>query len=71
MKIYSETFRKWFKVLEMYQDKGDQVRESIYLNFKDSYCYFASSEGIGKLKFYFEKELDEEEIPNFFININK
>lgn len=71
MKIYSETFRKWFKVLETYQDKGDQVRESIYLNFKDSYCYFSSSEGIGKLKFYFEKELDEEEIPNFFINTNK
>lgn len=71
MKIYSETFRKWIKVLETYQDKGDQVRESIYLNFKDSYCYFMSSDGVGKLKFYFEKELDEEEIPSFFINTNK
>jgi len=71
MKIYSETFRKWIKVLETYQDKGDQVRESIYLNFKDSYCYFSSIDGVGKLKFYFEKELDEEEIPNFFINTNK
>ena len=43
MKIYCETFKKWIKVLEAYQEKGDAVRESIYLNFEDSYCYFASS----------------------------
>jgi len=72
MKIYSEPFKKWIKVLETYaSEKGDPIRESIYLNFKDNYCYFASREGIGKLKFYFEKELDDEDIPNFFINTSK
>lgn len=70
MKIYCETFKKWIKVLETYQEKGDTVRESIYLNFKDSYCYFASSEGIGRIKFYFEKS-DDEEIPNFLIDSKK
>ena len=71
MKIYCETFKKWIKVLETYQEKGDAVRESIYLNFEDSYCYFASSEGIGRMKFYFEKDSSDEVIPNFLIDSKK
>jgi len=71
MKIYSESFRKWKFLLEAYQEKGDPVGESLYLNFNDSYAYFGNKDGFGRVKFYTEKELDTEVIPNFFISTTK
>lgn len=71
MKIYTDSFKAWNKILEFFQEKGSPIGESLYFNFKDSYIYFGSKEGTGRMKFVFEKELDEEEIPNFFISTTK
>ena len=68
MKIYCETFKKWIKVLETYQEKGDAVRESIYLNFEDSYCYLLQVKVLEEWSFYFEKDSSDEVIPNFLID---
>lgn len=71
MKIYSDSFKKWSRVLEAYQEKGSPVGECLYFNFKDSSIYFGNKEGIGKMQFNFEKELNEETITNFFISTSK
>lgn len=68
MKIFADSFKRWVRVLETYQAKGDPIGESLYLNFKDKYAYFGSQEGIGRVKFYVE---GEEDITNFFISTNK
>lgn len=71
MKIYADSFKAWNKVLDSYQEKGSPIGESLYFNFKDSYIYFGSKEGMGRMKFVFEKELTEEDIPNFFVSTTK
>jgi len=71
MKIYMDNFKAWNKILESYQEKGSPIGESLYFNFKDSYVYFGSKEGTGRMRFNFEKELTEENISNFFISTSK
>lgn len=71
MKIYSDNFRKYYKIMETLNEKGNPIRECAYFNFNDGYIYFSSNEGAGRFKFNFEKELTEEVIPNFFIPIPK
>ncbi len=68
MKIYADSFKKWSRVLESYQTKGNIIGESIYLDFKNKLAYFGSSDGYGKIKFYTE---DDIELNNFFIPTNK
>ena len=70
MKIYSDSFRKWFRIMEILSDAKDPFRECAYFNFLDSYIYFNSVDGIGRFKFNFEKDADEN-IPNFFVPISK
>jgi len=71
MKIYSDNFRKFYKTMESYQEKGNPIQESAYFSWEDSYIYFGSKEGLGRFKFNYEKTSPTEEIPNFFIPINK
>lgn len=68
MKIFADSFKRWVRVLEAYQEKGNPIGESLYFNFKDKNVYFGSKEGIGRVKFYTE---DDEDIGNFFISTNK
>lgn len=68
MKIFSDTFRKWIRVIETYQTKGNPIGECIYFDFKSKLAYFGSQEGVGNIQFFTE---EDEDIPNFFISINK
>lgn len=68
MKIFAESFKRWVRVLESYQEKGNPIGESLYFNFQDKNVYFGSKEGIGRIKFYTE---EDEDICNFFISTDK
>lgn len=70
MKIYADSFKRWSRVLESYQEKGNPIGESLYLDFTTEYAFFGSKDGIGRIKFYIEKE-DNEKIDNFFISTVK
>lgn len=70
MKIYSDNFRAYYKLMEILSEKGNPFRESAYFNFNDSYIYFSSNNGAGRFKFNYEAS-DNEKIPNFFIPISK
>lgn len=68
MKIFADSFKKWIRVLEAYQEKGNPIGESSYFNFQDKNVYFGSKEGVGRIKFYTE---EDEDIGNFFIATDK
>lgn len=68
MKIFADSFKRWNRILETYQEKGNPIGESLYFNFQDEYIYFGNKDGIGRVKFYTE---DKEDIQNFFIPTNK
>lgn len=70
MKIYSDNFRKFYKVMDTYSEKGNPIQESAYFSWNDSYVYFNSKDGAGRFKFNFEPETNEI-IPNFFAPISK
>ena len=71
MKIYADSFKKWKKILEIYRDKGNPIGESIYLNFEESYAYFGSKDGAGRMKFYYAQEYWEEKFHNVFLPTEK
>lgn len=58
MKIYTDNFRRFSKVIEASYAKGDRIGQSIYLNFKDSYAYFSDDNFLAKMKFEFDDEND-------------
>jgi hypothetical protein len=68
MKIFTTPFVGYSKVISKYQEKGNPTKECLYFNFKDSYVYFSSKDGFGRMKFDFE---GDERLPNFFVPINK
>ena len=71
MKIYADMFKKWSKVLEMYQTKGDPYGESMLFDFENKNVYFGTDLGQGKLKFFYDLNQNEEVPKKFFISINK
>ena len=68
MKIFADSFKRWVRILEAYQEKGNPIGESLYFNFQDKNVYFGSKDGIGRIKFYTE---NDEDIQNFFISTDK
>ena len=70
MKIFADSFKRWCRILETYQEKGNPIGESLYFDFTTEYVYFGSKDGIGRIKFYTEKE-ENDKIVNFFISTNK
>ena len=61
MKIFSDTFRKWIRVIETYQTKGNPIGECIYFDFKSKLAYFGSQEGVGNIQFFTEEDEDIKE----------
>jgi len=71
MIIYADTFKRWAKILESYQKKGDPFGESLFFDFENKFIYFGSDFGKGRMKFFFECK-EEEKLPyNFFISTSK
>lgn len=65
MTIYTEEIVQNAKVIKKFLERGDQKRESVYLDFETSCCYFKSSTGHGFVRFRWEG--DPGEVENFFV----
>ena len=51
MKIFTESFVKYARLISTVPEKGNQLKESIYFNFKDSYAYLFSSKILARISF--------------------
>lgn len=67
LSIYTDSFVKYEKIIKNVIEKGHQLKESLYLNFEDSYVYFFGNECYGRFKFNFVKK-DDRVHKNFFVN---
>jgi len=68
MKIKSEQFRKYARLLNNAYVRGNRVTESFYLDLKNSCIYFKTDNYLGHMPFGLEKE-DGENIKNLFVDI--
>ncbi len=69
MKIYTDKFRRYAKVLHSITEKGNIRFESIYFNFKDSYVYLFSSKSQARMIFLWEKTNEDEVVENFSVSL--
>ncbi len=64
MKIFTENFKRYKKLIGLITESGHQFYESLYFNFDDSCVYFFNSTMIGRVKFNYEGEKEN----NFFVH---
>jgi hypothetical protein len=70
VKIYTENFKKYGKVISSVSEKGQQLYESIYFDFKNSFAYVFSAKCQGRIRFIVEN-LNNEIIKNFLVPLDK
>jgi hypothetical protein len=67
MKLYTESFKKYSKIIEKFHSNDDQKSKSIYLNFEDSFGYLINPNLAGRFAFKYEGD----KIDNFFVDMEK
>lgn len=70
MIIYLDNFKKYSKLIQKISDDAHPYYEMLYFDFENNYCYVTRRETQARIRFNWEKEDNDKNIENVFVNAN-